>query len=88
LPGSQHFGAPPKEGGRLKARKQAPIFSDDVDDDQVDGEDEVTPKASRTVVDLDEDDAAIEVSEVEDEPISMAGRLKKRRVVQGSDSDD
>jgi ATP-dependent DNA helicase MPH1 len=96
LPNTQHLVSAPKKGGRLKTRKQAPILmdSDDEDDDQADavsdGEDEETPKASRTIVDVDvdEDDEEVEISDVDDEPVLAAGRTKKRRVVQESESDE
>jgi ATP-dependent DNA helicase MPH1 len=91
LPNTQQFGAPPaKKGGRLKARKQAPILeeSDESDDDRVDegsdGEGEETPKASRTVVNIDDDDD----EDMDDVSVPAAGRTKKRRVIRDSDSDE
>jgi ATP-dependent DNA helicase MPH1 len=90
LPNTQQFGAKPaKKGGRLKARKQAPIFeeSDESDEDHVngvnDGEDEETPKASRTIVNIDDDDD----EDIDDAPVPAAGRTK-RRVIRDSDSDE
>jgi ATP-dependent DNA helicase MPH1 len=98
LPNTQHFAGSPKKGGRLKTRKQAPIImesdEDEDEDDEADGvsgdEDEETPKASRTIVDVDVDvdDEEVEISDVDDEPVLAAGRTKKRRVVQESDSDE
>jgi ATP-dependent DNA helicase MPH1 len=94
LPNTQHFGAPAKTGGRLKNRKQAPILeeSDVSDDDHAneasDGEDEETPKASYTIINVEEDDAEVEGSDMDDEPIPAVGRTKKRRVVRDSDSDE
>lgn len=94
LPNTQHLAAPAKKGGRLKTRKQAPILmdSDDEDENLVDmvseGEDEVTPKATRTIVDVEEEDAEVEISDVDDAPAPAAGRTKTRRVVQESDSDE
>lgn len=94
LPNTQHFGQPAKTGGRLKARQQAPMFtqSDDVDDDQAngvsDGEDENTPKASRTIVNLDDDDVEDDGSDMDDVPVPAAGRARKRLVVRDSDSDE
>jgi len=90
LPNTQQFGAKPaKKGGRLKARKRAPIFeeSDESDEDHVNGvndeEDEETPKASRTIVNIDDDD-----DEDMDDISVPAGRTKKRRVIRDSDSDE
>jgi ATP-dependent DNA helicase MPH1 len=98
LPNTQHFAGSPKKGGRLKTRKQAPIImesdEDEDEDDEADGvsgdEDEETPKASRTIVDVDVDvdDEEVEISDVDDEPVLAAGRTKKRRAVQESDSDE
>jgi ATP-dependent DNA helicase MPH1 len=94
LPNTQHLARSPKQGGRLKTRKHAPIVmeSDDEEDNQADAvsdeEDEETPKASRTIVEVDEDDEEVEISDVDDEPVLAAGRTKKRRVVQESDSDE
>lgn len=94
LPHTQLFAKSPKKGGRLKSRKQAPIImeSDDEDEDLVDGvddeEDEETPKAKRTVVDLEKDDVDVEISDVDDAPVPAVERTKKRRVVQESDSDE
>lgn len=93
LPDTQNFGAKAKKGGRLKPRaKQAPILmtSDDIpgDEDVFDVDDDDTPRVTRTAVNLDdEDDGAVEVSDEEDAPLA-AGRSKKRRVVQDSDSDE
>jgi ATP-dependent DNA helicase MPH1 len=91
LPNTQQFGAPPaKKGGRLKARKQAPIFeeSNDSEDGHAngisDGEDEETPKASRTFVNIDDDDD----EDMDDVSVPAGGRTKKRRVIRDSDSDE
>lgn len=96
LPNTQHFGAPAKKAGRLKTRaKQAPIQMDS-DDTVMDDEDvnngsedgDETPKASRTIVDLEKEDEPVDVSDMDDEPVAAPGRTKKRRVVQDSDSDE
>jgi len=94
LPNTQHFGAPAKKGGRLMTRKQAPILEESDEDDELvnevsHGEDEETPKASHTIVNIDDDDvdAEVEGSDIDDVPIP-AGRTKKRRVVRDSDSDE
>jgi ATP-dependent DNA helicase MPH1 len=91
LPNTQQFGAPPaKKGGRLKARKQAPILeeSDESGDGHVegdnDGEGEETPKASHTVVNIDDYDD----EDMDDVSIPAAGRTMKRRVIRDSDSDE
>jgi ATP-dependent DNA helicase MPH1 len=89
LPNTQQFGAPSaKKGGRLKARKQPPIFeeSDESDEDHGlnHGEDEETPKASRTIVNVDDDDD----EDMDDVSVPAAGRTKKRRVIRDSDSDE
>lgn len=92
LPDTQNFGKPAKRGGRLKSRaKQAPIQmeSDDivVEDDVEEEDDDDTPRALRTVVNIDDEDEDVMVSDMEDTH-AMAGRAKKRRVVQESDSDE
>ncbi|KAM0722251.1 hypothetical protein Q7P37_001692 [Cladosporium fusiforme] len=89
LPDTQNFGKRANKGGRLKPRaKQAPILmesDDSVENDDLDDDD--TPKASRTVVNLEDEDEDVIVSDME-ENHAVAGRAKKRRVVQDSDSDE
>jgi ATP-dependent DNA helicase MPH1 len=86
LPDTQQRRVSTKKGGRLKSRaKTMPILmeSDDEDEDS-----DATAKESRAVVDLEDDnDGAIEVSDTDDDA-PAAGRSKKRRVIQDSDSDD
>lgn len=94
LPDTQNWVLPAKKAGRLKPRaKQAPIQmeSDDIVEDAFSGEedDDATPKGGRIVVDLDEEvsEEDVQLFEVEDTG-TAAGRAKKRRVVQDSDSDE
>jgi len=89
LPDTQHRSVT-KKGGRLKARAKAmPILMESDDEDEGEESDEI-PKGSHTVVDLEDDDGVLEVSDMDgdDEPVAAAGRSKNRRVVQDSDSDE
>jgi len=94
LPNTQNWGLPAKKAGRLKPRaKQAPIQmeSDDIIEDAFSGEEDdgATSRGGQTVVDLDEEvsEEDVQLFEVEDTG-AAAGRGKKRRVVQDSDSDE
>ena len=75
-----------KKGGRLKAKtKPMPILMESDDEDEDSDE---TSKGSRAVVDLEDDDGMVRVSDMDDDEPVAAGRTKKRRVVQDSDSDE